>query len=163
MSDSPNPLTKPHPPTSKSKRSERGWPTRKARDARRQAENYVGKQALTSPSYSLGTMDDLRVQVHLAPTVPEKFVAAAFQRFRGWLVRCLGAKWAAGAVFRVDPDKPQGHHWASDLWRLQLGGTRAPGPFLSITSSIFATTQQRFIWRGKTRFICKVSEQLFKP
>ena len=142
MSNSTDPPAKPHPPTGKHKRSDSGWATRKARDARRQAEHYEGKQAVASPSYTLGVMDDLQLQVHLAPPVHEKFAAAAFERFRGWLVRCLRAKWPAAEVIRVDRDKPQGHHWASDLWRLQLGGTRAPDPFLSVTSSIFTTTQQ---------------------
>ena len=51
-------------------------------------------------------MDDLQLQVHLAPPVPEKFAAASFKRFRGWLVRCLRAKWPAAAVVCVDRDKP---------------------------------------------------------
>ena len=46
MSASPNPPTPPHPPSGKRKRSVSGWATRKARDARRQAEYYEGKQAL---------------------------------------------------------------------------------------------------------------------
>ena len=161
MSDSPDPPTKPHPPTGKRKRSASGWAAHKAPDARCQAEHYEGKQALASPSYTLGTMDDLQLQVYLAPLVPEKHSATAFERFRGRLVRCLRAKWLAATVVRVDRDKPQGHHWASDLWRLQLGGTRCPDPFLSVTSSMFATTQQRPILRGKIRVIGEVREQLF--
>ena len=160
MSESTDPPTKPHPPIGKRKR-ESGWAIRKARDARRQAEYYAGKQALASPSYTLGVMDDLQLQVYLAPLVPEKYAATSFERFRGWLVRCLRTKWPAAIVVHVDRDKPPRHHWSSDLWRLQLGGTRAPDPFLSVTSSIFGTTQQRFILRGKTRVICEVSEQLF--
>ena len=117
-----------------------------------------GKKALASPSYTVGTVDDIKLRAHLAPPVPEKFAAASFERSRGWLVRNLRAKWPAAAIVRGDHDKPQGRHWVSDLWRLKLGGTRAHDHFLSITSSIFATTQQRFILRGKTRVIREVCE-----
>ena len=109
MSDSLGLPAESHSSTGKRKRSEQGWAARKARDARHQAEHYEGKQALASPSYMLGTVDDLQLQVHLAPPVPEKFAAASFERFRGWLVRCLRAKWPAAAVVRVDRDTPQGH------------------------------------------------------
>ena len=161
MSDSPDPPAESHPSTGKRKRSEQGWVASKARDARHQAQHYEGKHALASPNYTLGTVDDLQLQVHLASPVPEKFAAASFERFQGWLVRCLRAKWPVAAVVRVGRDRPQGHHWASNLWRLQLGGTRDPDPFLSVSSSIFATTHQRFILRGKTRVIHEVCEQLF--
>ena len=152
-----------YPPSGKSKRSASGWNTRKARDAGRQAEYFESKQALESPSYTLGVLDDLQLQVHLAPPVQEKHAAMAFERFRGWLMRSLRpkSKWPAAVVVRKDRDKPAGHHWTSDLWRLQLGGTRAPDPFLSVTFTIFATTQQRFVLRGKARVIREVGAQLF--
>ena len=57
-------------------------------------------------------------------------------------------------------DKPTGHRWTSYLWRLQLGGTRAPDPFVSITCTIFATTQQLFVLRGKAA-AREVGAQLF--
>ena len=151
MSASPNPPTPPHPPSGKRKRSASGWATRKARDARRPAEYYEGKQALESPSYTLGVLDDLQLQVYLTFPMQEKYAATSFERFKGWLVRRLHTKWQTAVVVRVDRDKPSGHHWASDLWRLQLGGT----------STIFATTQQRFVLRGKAHVIREVSAQLF--
>ena len=91
----------------------------------------------------------------------EKFAAASFERFCGWLVRNLRTKWRAAAVICMDTNKPRGGHWASDLWRAQLGGTRSPEPFLSVTASNYATTQQRFILRGKTHFIHTVRDLSF--
>ena len=67
MSASPNPHTPPHPPSGKRKQSASGWATRKAGDVRRQAEYYKGEQTLESPSYTLGVLDDLQLQVHLTP------------------------------------------------------------------------------------------------
>ena len=129
-----------HPPSGKRKRSASEWATRKARDARRQAEYFESKKALESPSYMLGVLDDIQLQIHLAPPVQEKHAATVFERSRGWLVRRLRPKWPAAVVVRINRDKPAGHHWTSDLWRLQLGGTRAPDPFLSVAFTIFATT-----------------------
>ena len=82
-------------------------------------------------------------------------------RFKGWIVPCLQTKRPAAAVIRVDHNKAHGHHRASDLLLLQLGGRTALDNFLSVTSFTFATTQERCILRGKTRVIREVSEQLF--
>ena len=161
MSTPPELPASPHPPSGKRKRSASGWLARKTPDARRQTEYFESKQALESPSYTLGVLDDLHLQIHLAPPVQEKHAATAFERLRGWLVRCLRPKWPTAVVVRMDRDKPAGHHWTSDVWRLQLGGTRAPDPFLSVTFTIFATTQQRFVLRGKDRVIREVGAQLF--
>ena len=104
-----------HPPSGKRKRSASGWATCKARDARRQAEYFGSKQALESPSYTLGVLDDLQLQVHLEPPVQEKHAATAFERFTGWLVRRLRPKWPAVVVLRMEQDKPAVYHWTSDV------------------------------------------------
>ena len=83
----------PHPPSGKRKRSASGWSARKARDAWREAEYFESRQALESPSYTLGVLDDLRLQIHLAAPVQERHAATTLERFRGWLVRRLGPKW----------------------------------------------------------------------
>ena len=77
------------------------------------------------------------------------------------MFRRLRPKWPTVVFVRMDRDKPAGHHWISDLWRLQLGGSRTPYLFLSVTFSVFATTQQRFVLRGKARVIREVGAQLF--
>ena len=41
------------------------------------------------------------------PPMPEKFAAASFERFRGWLVWGLRAKWLASAIVRINANKPQ--------------------------------------------------------
>ena len=61
----------------------------------------------------------------------------------------------------MDTNKPKGGHWASDLWRAHSWGTRSPEPFLSVTASNYATTQQRFILRGKMHLIHNVRDLLF--
>ena len=100
-------------------------------------------------------LDDLYLQIHLAPRVHEKHAATSFERFRGWLVRHLRPKWLAVVVVWMDRDKPPGHHSTSDLLRLQLGSTRAPDLFLSVTFTIFTITHQRFVLRGKARVILR--------
>ena len=110
MSDSPDPPAESHFSTGKRKRSEQGWAAHKARDARRQAEHYEGTKAPASPSYTLGMVDDLHLHVHLTPPMPEKFTAASFKRFRGWLIRSLRAKWPVAALVHINANKPQGGH-----------------------------------------------------
>ena len=39
-------------------------------DARRQAEYFESKQALENPSYTMGLLDDLQLQVRLSPPPP---------------------------------------------------------------------------------------------
>ena len=121
----------------------------------------LGRSASSGVLREQQGLDDLRLQVHLAPPVQEKHAATAFERFRGWLVSRLRPKWPAAVVVRMDRDKPAGHHWTSDLRRLQLGGTRAPDPFSSVPFTIFATTQQRFVLRGKARVLREDGAKLF--
>ena len=90
-----------NPPSGKRKQSASGWATRKARDARRQAEYFEGKQTLESPSYTLGVLDDHQLHVHLAPPVQEKHAATAFERSRGWLEKRLRQKWMPAAEPRT--------------------------------------------------------------
>ena len=110
MSTPSNPPAPPHPPCAKRKRSASRWATRKARDVPREAEYYEGKQPLESPSYTLGVLDDLQLQVHLTPPIQERDAATVFERFRGWLVRHLRPKWLAVSVVPMDREKPSGHH-----------------------------------------------------
>ena len=84
-----------------------GRPQSKGRSASSGRYYYEGKQPLASPSYTLGVMDDLQLQVYLTPPVPEKYAATSFEIFKGWLVR---TKWLAAIVVRVDRDKAPGHH-----------------------------------------------------
>ena len=58
-------------------------------------------------------------------------------------------------------NKPNGGHWAPDLWRAQLRGTRSPELFLNVTAFNYATTQQRFILRGKTHLVRSDRDLLF--
>ena len=88
--------------------------------------------------------------------MPERFAAASFERFRGWLVRGRRAKLPAAAIVGINAINPQGGRWTSDLWRIRLGGTRAPEPFLGVTASNYATTQQTFVLRSKTHSIHNV-------
>ena len=162
MLDSPDPPAASHSSTGKRKRSEQGWAARKARDARQQAEHYEGRKALASPSYTLGMVDDLQTRVHLTPLVSEKFAAASFERYRGWLVRSLQAKWPATALVRINANKPQGGPLGLRSVAHPAWGTRAQEPFLNVTASNYATTQQRPFLRGKTRLIHEVREQLGK-
>ena len=133
MSGSPSPLAERRASTGKRKRSEQGWIRRKARDARRLAEHYEARDALAQPRHTLGLVDERQLQVHLEPLVPEKFAAASWNVPR--VARSEPPKWSAAAVVRLDTNKPEGGHWASDLWRAQLGGTRSPEPFLNATAS----------------------------
>ena len=59
----------PRASTGKRKRSEQGWAHRKACDAQRTAEHYEGRDALVRPHYTLGTIDEKQLQIHLDPVV----------------------------------------------------------------------------------------------
>ena len=156
MPDPPCPLTEPCASNGKRKCSEQGWIRRKERDARRSAEHYEPRDALARPQYTLGAVDERQHQVHLEPLVPEKFVEASFERFREWFVRALGAKWPAAAVIRLNTNKPQGGHWTSDLWCAQLGGTRSPEPFITVTASNYALLSSVFSCEGR-----RISSKVF--
>ena len=106
----PNPPTEPYASIGKRKRSEQGWTHRKARDARRSARYFEARDLSTRPRYTLGVVDERQLQIHLEPSVPDKFAVAAFERFRGWLVRNLRAKWPETAVVRMETNKPKGGH-----------------------------------------------------
>ena len=141
MPGPPASSTAPRPSTAKRKRSEQGWAHRKAGDARHTAEHYEGQDAPVRPHYTLGTVDEKQLQIHLDPPIPKKFAEASLERFRGSLVRALCAQWPAAAVVQLHTDKLRGGHWSQALWRAQLGRTRAPEPFVSVMASNYATTQ----------------------
>ena len=71
-------------------------------------------------------------------------------------MRCVRPKWPVAVVVRMAREQLAGHHWTSNLGWMQLGGTRAPYPFLSVTFSILGTTKRRFFMRGKARVIREV-------
>ena len=144
-----------NPPSGKRKQSASGWATRKARDARRQAEYFEGKQTLESPSYTLGVLDDHQLHVHLAPPVQEKHAATAFER--SVCARSGRRRWSCGwtEISRQDTTR----HLICGRCT-HKGDTRVPDPFLSVTFTIFATTQQRFVLRGKAGVIREVGAPL---
>ena len=91
-----------------------------------------------------------QMQIHLSPPVPDKLVDDTFERFRGWLVHCLCARWQATTVVQRRWKPPKERHWSQTVWQAQLGGTQARRRRLSsITASYFETTQQRFILCGR--------------
>ena len=61
----------------------------------------------------------------------------------------------------METNKPKGGHWALDLWRSELGGTRSPEPFLSVTTPNYGTTQKPFILRGKAHLVQSFWDSLF--
>ena len=71
----------PHASGGKRKRLEQGWAHHKARDARRTAEHCEERASLVQPCYTLGTVNEKQLQIHIHPPVPEKFADASFERF----------------------------------------------------------------------------------
>ena len=148
MSRSPSPPAEPRASTGKQKRSEQGWTRCKARDAHCSEEQYEARDASPSPS-PFGASDAgkvrrslLRTLLRMARSQPPNQIFAV-------------------AMVRMDTNKPQGGHWPSALWRAQLGDTRSPEPFLSVTTSNYATTQHCFILRGKMHLIYNVRDLRF--
>ena len=53
----------------------------------------------------------------LSPPVPEKQALAAFERFRGRVVRRMRTRRITAAMVRVKGKGPDEHHWSYQCWR----------------------------------------------
>ena len=139
------------------KRSSAGHYNQTRRSWRRAKHKKACAWRLPHPHYVHLRLDACVLEIELRPPVPIRDAAAAFKRFRGWLIRTVRPTWPN---VRLEPHstKPPGAHLHDQPWRLWIDQSSCRGLVLGFTSHL---GEQRFHFQGASQLLRQLRDVLF--
>ena len=112
---------------------------------------------LQQPHYVHLRLDVCVLEIELGPPVPIRDALAAFERFRGWLVRTAYPTWP-NLRLELHSSKAAGTHLHDQRWRLWFDQSDCRGLVFGFTSH---QGDQRFHFQGASHLLRRLREVLF--
>ena len=112
---------------------------------------------LQHPHYVHLRLDACVLEIELTPPVPIRDASAAFERFRGWLIRTVRPTWP-NVRLELHSTKAAGTHRHDQRWRLWIDQSNCGGLVLGFTSH---QGEQRFHFQGASQLLRQLRDVLF--